>query len=50
MLALENVSGLAGSLIPLGIGVAASRWGLGPTMWLLLAGPFAIAVGLPRAR
>ena len=50
VLALENVSGLAGSLIPLGLGVAASRWGLGPAMWLLLAGPLAIAVGLPRRR
>ena len=50
VLALENVSGLAGSSIPLGLGLAASRWGLGPTMWLLLAGPIAIAVGLPRRR
>ncbi len=50
VLALQNVSGLAGSLIPLGLGVAAGRWGLGPTMWLLLAGPIAIAAGLPRRR
>ena len=50
VLALENVSGLAGSLVPLGLGVAASRWGLGPAMWLLLVGPVAIAVGLPRRR
>ena len=36
VLALENVSGLIGSLVPLGLGLAASAWGLGPTMWLLL--------------
>ncbi len=50
VMTLGSTSGLAGSLLPLGIGLAASTWGLGPTMWLLMAGPVAIAVGLPRSR
>ena len=50
VVALGSISGLAGSLIPLGIGLAATAWGLGPTMWLLMAGPIAIAIGLPRSR
>ena len=48
VLSLRNVSGLLGSLIPLGIGMAASAWGLGPAMWLLAAGPIALLVGIPR--
>ncbi|MBM3124533.1 MAG: MFS transporter [Chloroflexi bacterium] len=47
-LALDNVSGFIGKLIPFGIGVAAQNFGLGPSMWLLLAGPIALLVGLPR--
>ena len=47
VLAIQNVSGLAGSLIPLALGLAATTWGLGPTMWLLLAGPIALLIGLP---
>ena len=50
VVALGNVSGLVSSLVPLGLGLAASAWGLGPTMWLLMAGPIAIAVGLPQSR
>ena len=50
VMTLGSVSGLAGSLLPLGLGIAASSWGLGPTMWLLMAGPIAIAIGLPRSR
>ena len=49
VLSLRNVSGLFGSLIPLGIGMAASAWGLGPAMWLLVAGPIALLVGIPRS-
>ena len=48
MLALGNVSGLAGALLPLGVGVAAEAWGLGAAMWLLLGAPVALLVGLPR--
>ena len=50
VMALGNISGLVGSLMPLGLGLAATAWGLGPTMWLLVAGPIAIAVGLPQSR
>ena len=49
VLAIQNVSGLAGSLIPLALGLAATTWGLGPTMWLLLAGPIALLIGLPSS-
>ena len=49
VLAVQNVSGLAGSLIPLGLGFAAAKWGLATTMWLLLAGPVALVAGIPRA-
>lgn len=47
-LTLDNVSGLIGKLIPFGIGVAAQVFGLGTAMWLLLAGPIALFIGLPR--
>jgi FSR family fosmidomycin resistance protein-like MFS transporter len=46
--AMNNVAGLAGSLLPLGVGAAASAWGIGSAMWLLLAGPVALIIGLPR--
>jgi FSR family fosmidomycin resistance protein-like MFS transporter len=48
VLALGNVFGLAGSLLPLAIGLAAEWHGLGAAMWLLLLGPLALLVGLPR--
>jgi len=46
--ALDNVSGMFGKLIPFGIGLAAQTFGLGAAMWLLLAGPIALLIGLPR--
>jgi FSR family fosmidomycin resistance protein-like MFS transporter len=46
--ALDNVSGLIGKLIPVSIGIAAQAFGLGVAMWLLLAGPIALLIGLPR--
>ena len=46
--ALDNVSGMFGKLIPFGIGLAAQAFGLGSAMWLLLAGPLALLIGLPR--
>ena len=45
-MALNNVAGLAGSAFPLAIGIAASAWGIGPAMWLLLAGPVVLIIGL----
>jgi FSR family fosmidomycin resistance protein-like MFS transporter len=44
---LDNVSGFFGKLIPLGIGVAAQTFGLAAAMWLLLAGPLVLLLGLP---
>jgi FSR family fosmidomycin resistance protein-like MFS transporter len=46
--ALSSVSGIIGKLIPLGIGLAAQAYGLQTAMWLLLAGPIALLIGLPR--
>jgi FSR family fosmidomycin resistance protein-like MFS transporter len=48
VMALDNVSGLFGKLLPLGIGLAAQAFGLQSAMWLLLAGPIALFIGLPR--
>jgi FSR family fosmidomycin resistance protein-like MFS transporter len=39
---------LIGKLIPFGIGLAAQAYGLGTAMWLLLAGPIVLLLGLPR--
>jgi FSR family fosmidomycin resistance protein-like MFS transporter len=47
-LAVGNVSGLIGSLIPLAIGLLAERLGLGAAMWFLMLGPIALLIGLPR--
>lgn len=48
VIAIGNISGLIGKLIPFGIGLAAERFGLGSAMWLLLAGPIALLIGLPK--
>lgn len=47
-LALNSLSGVAGKIIPFGIGLAAQFFGLQSAMWLLLAGPLALLAGLPR--
>jgi MFS transporter, FSR family, fosmidomycin resistance protein len=49
-LALGNIAGLAGALIPLGLGALAQSAGLPAAMWALLAGPLALLVGLPRKK
>ena len=49
VITLSNVSGLFGKLIPLAIGIAAERFGLGAAIWLLLLGPIALLVGVPRS-
>jgi FSR family fosmidomycin resistance protein-like MFS transporter len=43
-----NVFGFVGGLIPLVLGLVAEQAGLSVTMWLLLLGPVALLVGLPR--
>lgn len=47
-LAVKNVSGVVTSGIPLLLGLAAQRWGLSAAMWLLLAGPGVLVIGLAR--
>jgi FSR family fosmidomycin resistance protein-like MFS transporter len=47
-LALGNISGLVGGMIPLALGLVAERFGLASMMWLLLAGPLALVVAIPR--
>jgi FSR family fosmidomycin resistance protein-like MFS transporter len=48
VMALGNIVGFFGKFIPFGIGLAAEHFGLGPAMWLLLAGPLALLIGLPK--
>ena len=48
IVALGNVFGLAASLVPLGLGVVAATWGLDTAMWLLLAGPVLLLIGIAR--
>jgi FSR family fosmidomycin resistance protein-like MFS transporter len=48
VMAVGNVVGFFGKLIPFGIGLAAEAFGLGPAMWILLAGPIALLIGLPK--
>ncbi|HYO99584.1 MAG TPA: MFS transporter [Pyrinomonadaceae bacterium] len=47
-LALNNISGLVGALIPLALGMVAERFGLAAMMWLLLVGPLALVAAIPR--
>jgi FSR family fosmidomycin resistance protein-like MFS transporter len=49
-MALGNVAGLAGGLVPLGVGLLAAAAGLATAMWALLAGPLALLVLLPSGR
>jgi MFS transporter, FSR family, fosmidomycin resistance protein len=48
--AISDLAGLAARLVPIGVGVLAQRAGLGAAMWVLLAAPVALLVGLPRRR
>ena len=48
--ALSSVASLVGSVLPLAIAAAADRLGLAHAMWLLLLGPLAVLVLLPRRR
>ncbi len=48
VMTLQNVVGLAGKLLPFGIGLVAQFFGLRVAIWLLLAGPLALLIGLPR--
>jgi len=46
-MAVNNLFGFVGALIPWALGLIAGRFGLRATMWLLLLGPLALLIGLP---
>ena len=46
IVAVSNIFGLAGKLLPLGLGLVSMAWGLNTAMWLLLAGPVVLLIGL----
>ncbi len=48
VMSLDSVFGLLGKLLPFGIGLVAQYFGLSAAMWLLLLGPMALLIGLPR--
>ena len=48
VMTVGNVFGLLSALIPMGLGLVAERFDLTVTMWLLLLGPLALLVGIPR--
>jgi MFS transporter, FSR family, fosmidomycin resistance protein len=43
---VSSVAGIASGVVPLTLGLLAERFGLGPTMWLLLAGPVVLLAAL----
>ena len=45
---LGSVSGILFGIVPLSLGLVAEQLGLAPMMWLLLAGPLALVIGLRR--
>ncbi|MEJ5309643.1 MAG: MFS transporter [Anaerolineae bacterium] len=47
-MAVDNIFGFIGALVPWGLGLIAGRFGLQVTMWLLLLGPLVLMIGLPR--
>ena len=48
--AISDMGGLAARILPIGLGVLAQRAGLDAAMWVLLAAPVSLLVGLPRGR
>jgi len=50
VMALDNIAGLIGGLMPFGIGLAADAFGLQAAIWLLMAGPITLLIGLPAFR
>lgn len=47
---LGSASGIVAGVVPFALGVSAERYGLVPTMWLLLIGPIALVLGLRRVQ
>ncbi|MBN1429514.1 MAG: MFS transporter [Anaerolineae bacterium] len=50
VMAVNNIARLVYGQIPLLLGIVAHRFGLDVMMWLLLAGPIALMVGLPTEK
>ncbi len=48
IMAIESVTTPIAKLLPLIIGLLADQFGLGSAIWLLLLGPLALMIGLPR--
>jgi FSR family fosmidomycin resistance protein-like MFS transporter len=48
VMTVGNIFNLIGSLIPFGMGLAAQKFGLQNAMWLILLGPIALLLGIPR--
>lgn len=46
VMTLNNLAGLVGGLTPLALGWVAQQYGLQPTMWMLLAAPIVLLIGL----
>jgi MFS transporter, FSR family, fosmidomycin resistance protein len=50
VMTVGNVTGFAGSLVPLALGLVAQQEGLQVTMWCLLLAPVALLIGMPRTK
>jgi FSR family fosmidomycin resistance protein-like MFS transporter len=50
VMAIDSVFGSLTALVPIGLGWIAQQIGLGAALWLLLLGPIALSIGLPRER
>ena len=48
VMTLDSLFSMLGTLLPFGIGLVAHVFGLRLAMWLLLLGPIALLIGLPR--
>jgi FSR family fosmidomycin resistance protein-like MFS transporter len=48
IMAIESVTTPLAKLLPLLVGLLADKFGLGVAIWLLLLGPLALMIGLPR--
>lgn len=49
-LTLGNIAGFVGGFIPLIIGMIAERAGLDVAMWVMMLGPIALLIGIPRQK
>jgi FSR family fosmidomycin resistance protein-like MFS transporter len=50
VMAVTTVAGLIGSIIPLILGLVAQRYNIEAAMWILLLGPIALLIGIPKQK